>query len=577
MIPVAVAVLTAVCFLPTLSGSFLNWDDNVNFLDNPAYRGLGGEQIRWAFTSVLFGHYIPLTRLTWSANYALGGMDPRGYHLVNVLLHAANAAIFYFVARRLLAAAVADGAQQAQREPDLRAAAAVAALVFGVHPLRVEPVAWVTGRADVLCPTFALLSIWAYLRGVEGAGPARPGAILVSAAAFAAALLSKGVALPLPAALLLLDVYPLGRLSRLGWRSLVREKIPLLLVMLAGAVTVAYSVRHGAVLTHVSTYGPVARVTAVVYSCLISLVRFIWPASLSPLYEMPARISLLEPRFGLAVAAAALITVSLIGLRRRWPAGLAAWTFSALMLAPTSAAVRQGADLAPDRYSYLAGLGFAVLVGGAALAVIRLVQRGALSRWMARIVALTAVLAFVGLGATSWSFAEIWRDSETLWRWAVELDPECSVCHGKLGESTLGGPEGAARVTEAETMFRRAIALRPDLPDAYFNLGTALVVQGRFAEAEAPLRSYMERVPQAAAGPERLGLVYLLERRYENAVPLLRSALLQRPDAPGLRDYLAEALQGHARELRAQGRSADADALVAEARSLGESGAGARP
>jgi hypothetical protein len=185
MIPIAVAVLTAVCFLPTLSGSFLNWDDNVNFLDNPAYRGLGVEQLRWAFTSVLFGHYIPLTRMSWSLNYVLGGMEPWGYHLANVLLHGINATTFYFVARRLLAAVGGTGGQQGRREPALCAAATVAALVFGVHPLRVEPVAWISGRADLLCATFALLAVWAYLRAVEGEGRARPGPVVLSAAAFA--------------------------------------------------------------------------------------------------------------------------------------------------------------------------------------------------------------------------------------------------------------------------------------------------------------------------------------------------------------------------------------------------------
>ena len=216
LVPLAVAILTAAAFLPTLSGSFLNWDDNVNFLDNPAYRGLDREHVRWAFTSVFFGHYIPLTRLTWSLNWVLGGMDPWGYHLVNVLLHAANAALFYFVARRLLAAAIADGAQAGRRGPDLCAAAAVAALVWGVHPLRVEPVAWITGRADLLCASFVLLTTWVYLRAVETEGPARRGLILVASVTLAAALLSKGAALPFVGALLLLDVYPLRRLRRLG-------------------------------------------------------------------------------------------------------------------------------------------------------------------------------------------------------------------------------------------------------------------------------------------------------------------------------------------------------------------------
>jgi tetratricopeptide (TPR) repeat protein len=231
--------------------------------------------------------------------------------------------------------------------------------------------------------------------------------------------------------------------------------------------------------------------------------------------------------------------------------------------------VRRGVDLAPDRYSYLAGMGFVLLVGGTVLAGTRLVRRGALSRRVARTVTVAGVAAIVGLGATSWSFSEIWGESETLWRWAIELDPACSMCHGKLGESALTGSAGGSRAVEAEGLFRRAIALRPDLPEAHFNLGTALALQGRYAEAETPLRDYMERVPQAASGLQRLGLVYLLESRYEAAIPLLRNALIRKPDAPGLRGYLVQALQGRARELETQGRGADAEPLLAESRALG--------
>jgi hypothetical protein len=568
LIPLAIALLTTAVFLPTLGGSFLNWDDNVNFLSNPFYRGLGPEQIRWAFTSVLFGHYIPLTRLTWSLNYAVGGMAPWGYHLVNVLLHTANAVVFYFVARRLLAAAGNRGRQLGEHERSLDGAAAVSALVFGIHPLRVEPVAWITARADLLCAFFVLLATWIHLRAVEHEGPARRGLTVVAAATLGAAILSKGSALPLVAVLFLLDVYPLRRLPRLGWRALVREKVPLLAVTLAGTGVVAYAVRHGAVLTQVSEHGLLARLAAAAHSFLVSPVRLIWPGSLSPLYEMPDRISPLEPRFGLAGAGVVLVTAGLILLRRRWPSGLAAWTLSVLILAPTSAVVRQGADLAPDRYTYLAGLGFAVLAGGGTLGVVGLVRRGTLTRSMGWSAALAGSVALAGLAVSSWTYGQVWRDSESLWRWAVEMDPACSVCHGKLGESALGGPAGATRAVEAEGLFRRAIALRPDLPDAYFNLGTALVVQGRYAEAAAPLRSYMERAPEAASGPERLGLVYLLDGRYELAAPLLREALLRNPDAPGLRAYLVQALEGQARGLQAQGRGGEAEGLLSEAHAL---------
>ena len=568
LVPLAVAVLAATPFLSTLSGSFLNWDDNVNFLENPAYRGLDLEHVRWAFTSVAFGHYIPLTRLTWSLNWVLGGMNPWGYHLVNVLLHAVNAALFYVVARRLLAAAVADGTQPGRRGADVCAAAAVAAVVFGVHPLRVEPVAWITGRPDLLCGSFVLLTTWAYLRATETEGPAHRGLIGIASVTLAAALLSKGAALPFVGALFILDVYPLRRVHRLGLLALVREKLPLLLVTMVGAGAVIYAVRHGAVLTLISEHGGGARISAAAHTFLVAPFRMIWPAALSPLYEMPARISPLEPRFALALAGVIVVTVVLIGLRKRWPGGLAAWGFSVLMLTPTSAVVRQGVDLSPDRYTYLSGMGFAVLVGGATLGLIRLVRYGTLTRPLGWSATFAGLIAIVALASAAWSYSLVWGESETLWRWAIEVDPDCGVCHGKLGESALGGPGGQTRAVEAEGLFRHAIALRPDLPDAYYNLGTALVLQGRYAEAEAPLRSYMERAPWSPSGPERLGLVYLLQGRYEAAVPLLRTAFALKPGAPDLGRYLIQALEGQAQALQTQGRGSEAGALLAEARAV---------
>jgi len=570
--PLTVAALTAACFLPALSGSFLNWDDGENFLRNDAYRGLGAEQVRWAFTSVLFGHYIPLTRLTFSLNFVLGGMDPWGYHLLNLLLHAANAALLYAVARRILAAATGAGSQDRRDDFDLSASAAVAAIVFGIHPLRVEPVAWISARPDLLCATFALLTTWAYLHAVEHPGPARRGPMVVAALALAAALLSKGVALSIPFALLLLDVYPLRRLSRLGWRPLISEKIPVWLTLVPAAIVV-YGVRHETMEASPLRFDAVARVTVAAYSFVISLARFLWPFALSPLNEMPTRISAFEPRFGFALVAAICLTGVLIVSRRRWPSGLAAWAFSVLVLAPTSAALRPTTDLAPDRYSYLSGLGFAVLVGGAVLGVIRLVRRGALARPVAWVGAVAGSAVLAGLAATSWSYSEVWRQPESLWRWAVEVDPACSVCHEKLGASILAGPGGAFRLDEAEGLFRRAIALRPDLPNAYINLGTALIIQGRYAEAEAPLLRYIERAPGVPLGPERLGHAYLLQKRYADAIPLLRTAFRHAPERPPIRSDLAAALQGRAQELRANGRLADAEPLLAESRAVAQDGA----
>ena len=569
MLPaVAVGVLAAACFLPALSGSFLNWDDDINFGHNVGYRGFGREQIRWVFTSVLFGHYIPITRLTFNLNYFLGGLNPFGYHLLNVLLHGVNGVLFYLVARRLLSAAVGGGSDvgDAQGRIDLCAGAVVAALVFGVHPLRVEPVSWVTGRADLLCTTFVLLSTLAYLRAVDGPATARRDLILVSAAGFAAAFLSKASALPLPVALLLLDVYPLRRVRRLGWRSLVKEKVPLWVVAAGATVIAAYATRHGVATTGIADYDVASRLIIAAYSFVVPVARFVVPAGLLPIYEMPHRVTLLEPRFGLAVAAAVLITTGLVLLRRRCPGALAAWIFSAVMLAPVSLGVRKTADLAPDRYSYLAGLGFALLAGGAVVGGLRLIRRGVLARPMAWVIAGGCLAAITGLGFMSWTYAEMWTDAGPLWRWAIELDPSCGICYNKLGEVVFGDP---ARAQEAEHLFRRSIGLRPDHANPHFNLAMVLAAQGRYAEAEAPLRDYIERVPRSAFGPARLGYTYFVQSRFDAAIPQFRIAIARQPDMPELRGFLIQALEARARELQAAGLGAQAASLLAESRALG--------
>src|SRR5262245_6596606 len=160
-----VAVLTFVAFAPSLLNLFVDWDDPENFLANPSYRGLGWTELKWMWTTFLLGHWVPASWMTLGLDYVVWGMNPVGYHLTNVLLHSANAAVFYLLALRLLRAAMAP-ADPSERLAG-RLGAALAALIFAVHPLRVESVAWVTERRDVLSGLFYLLTVWAYLRDAE--------------------------------------------------------------------------------------------------------------------------------------------------------------------------------------------------------------------------------------------------------------------------------------------------------------------------------------------------------------------------------------------------------------------------
>src|SRR5213596_1562525 len=232
--PCADSLVTFIAFLPTLRNQFVDWDDFKNFLDNPYYRGLAWTQLRWMWTTHL-GHYIPLTWMTFGLDYLLWGMNPLGYHLTNLLLHAANAVVFFFVVRRILTLALPSPSEHGYA---LAVSSGVAALVFAIHPLRVESVAWVTERRDVLSGLFYLVAILLYLRACERGARGR-GWYWLSVAVFGCALLSKSMVVNLPVVLLILDVYPLRRLGgALGWwsaraRRVYVEKIPFVLLAAA--------------------------------------------------------------------------------------------------------------------------------------------------------------------------------------------------------------------------------------------------------------------------------------------------------------------------------------------------------
>lgn len=529
----AVAAVTFLVFSPVLGGTFLNWDDDRSLLTNAQFRGLGPDQLGWMLTTTLLGHYAPLTWLSFGATYVLAGMAPWAYRLGNLTLHAANAALVFVVARRLLAAArpaMPDGARQA--------GAATAALLFGIHPLRAENVGWITDRGDVLGGAFYLLAVLGYLRAASAPDPARRHRWRVgSLAAFAAALLSKEIAMTLPVSLLLLDAYPLRRWSR-GLRALVTEKAGYLVLTAAGAALALFARSHGAALTSYAGHGLDARLALTAYSLAFYPLKLLWPAGLSPLYELPARVHPLEWRFVAAALGVALVTATLLGLRRRAPGALVAWLHAAVAVAPVSGIVHAGSQLVADRYSYLPGVGFAVLGGGAVAWAFEAWRRGRLADRTAAIVAATATAALAILALLSWQHSWRWRDSVSLWSAAVAADERCMLCRAKLGDALLAVNAAA----DAAPHLRRAVDLAPDRAGLRIDLGVALALSGRDAEAEHEFDEALRLAPRSVAARTNLAVLYTRQRRLGDAVTALREATAVRPDDARLLVTLGQAL-----------------------------------
>ena len=416
LLPVLIALVTFVPFLPTLDNQFVNWDDDDNLVENPHYRGLGWTHLRWMWTTSHIGHYAPLTWMTFGLDYLLWGMNPVGYHLTNLLLHAANAAVFYLVARRILGLALPGPAQRGN--VGLAASAAFAALLFAIHPLRVESVAWATERRDVLSGLFYLLTLLVYLRAGEQGERGRSG-YWASVGLFVCALLSKSMAVSLPVVLLILDVYPLRRLGGArGWwgepaRRIYLEKIPFVLLALAasgGAFIPQIEGRNMPSLDELSVLG---RLAVSAYGLRFYLWKTVFPVSLSPLYELRGQDPLALP-FLLSYGVVPAVTALALILRHRLPGLPAAWLAYVVILLPVLGIFQNGPQIAADRYTYLAGLGWALLASA-----------GMLAAWRRRsfLVIGLAVVLLLGFGTLTWNQVRIWHDSERLWRHAVAIDP----------------------------------------------------------------------------------------------------------------------------------------------------------
>jgi protein O-mannosyl-transferase len=521
-IPAALAAITVLVFSPALLNGFVHWDDSANLFENGNYRGLGWKQIRWMFTSTLMGHYIPVTWLTFGLDYTLWGMNPFGYHLTSTLIHAGNAALFYLVALRLLAKATSLTGRA------LRVAAVMAVLFFALHPLRAESVAWATERRDVLSSLFFLLTVLLYLQAAEVEGRPRRRLLVGSVLCYALALLSKSIVMTLPLILVLLDVYPLGRLPwRWGvWRDIharavLKEKLPYLALGLAGAITSYWAVASNNFLTPVEKYRWPARIAMTGYSFWFYFEKTALPVGLSPLYELPALVNPLEPRFLLPELGVIAISALLFAFHRRWPAGLVVWVYYGIILGPVSGIVHAGHQLAHDRYSYLSCLGWALLFAAAVGNIARGAASGTVRPWLARALAGVAALWILALGALTSFQVQIWRDTETLWGYAVDADPRCSICQNGLGFSF----SRRKLFPLAKQKYELALALRPDRIWVHGNLGLALQGLGDFEAARHHHEIALAHKPDEPGFLSNMGCVLIDLKRPSEAIPYLERAL----------------------------------------------------
>jgi Tfp pilus assembly protein PilF len=544
-VPVTVFAATCAAFLPILWNDFVDWDDYENLISNQYFRGLGWNQLGWMFTTFHMGPYQPLSWFTLGLDYSIWGMDPVGYHITNVLLHSANAVALYFVSRRLLTLALSESDGEDSWQVIL--SAAFAALCFALHPLRVESVAWATERRDVLSGLFYLWTIHCYLRARSRSNENVPSRHWMTAAfiLYLLTLLSKATAITFPVVMVLLDICPLKRLTwNLGtWfvpeaRNIWREKIPFIAVAVVFASIAVWGQHQVSAVKSLGSYGIEQRLAQVFFGASFYLWKTLVPVGLSPLYEIPSNFSLWDSTVLIAGLATVAVSVWLFLIRHRWPAGLVCWLYYLAVLAPVLGLVPTGPQLVADRYSYLSCMSLAVLAGGALLFFLRGSHQMPIGLPPVTAIGATAVAIIIGLACLTWRQTAYWRNTETLWTRALEIDPNSSFAHYNLARYIAR----SGRYDEAMRHYREALAIRPDDADSHNNLGLLLAANGELEKAVEHFDAAIRVDPNYAKAHFNLGRVFVRQGRVDEAVEQFQRALGREPGVAEIHENLARAL-----------------------------------
>jgi len=542
-------VAVAGTFRPILDNGYV-WDDKQYIQNNRHVTGgVTGENLRWAFTSFEAGNWHPLTWVSHMLDAEVFGPGPRGPHLVNLLLHGANSVLLLALLLRMTGA--------------LWRSFLVAAL-FAVHPLHVESVAWAAERKDLLSACLGLLAICAYLRHASRPGRLQALAVLLL---FAAGLAAKPMLVTLPCLLLLLDFWPLGRLTACAWRRALLEKVPLLLLVAAScAVTIAAQASAGAL----SSYDLAARVSNALVSYARYLVDAVAPCSLAAFYPHPERSWPLWQTLGAGLLLA-LGTLFVLVQHRRRPFLATGWFWYLGTLVPVIGLLQVGQQARADRYTYLPLTGVFLMVawGAGELALRR-------PRWRAPLI-VAAAAALIAFSVASSVLATSWKDTVSLFSRAARKAPGNWMAHYNLGVhyQESGQPDAAiehyraaiaargdydkalnnlgvlvaARGDSAAAMayYRTAIEASPGYAEAYHNLGAELVKQLRPAEAEIQFRQALRLEPASLETHLNLAALLARQRRWVEAAAEYAAALQIGRDSAVARNGLGVCLAGQAR------------------------------
>jgi tetratricopeptide (TPR) repeat protein len=516
-----VGVVSCLPFLSSLDNDFTNWDDDKYVTGNPVIRELSWENVKATFGKFYVGTYCPLVILSYALEYSLWGLNPFGYHLTNLLLHVGNSLLVFCFILQL---------------SGQTSVALVTALLFGVHPLHVESVAWVAERKDVLSTLFFLGSLLCYLRYQKDRQTRFYALSLVT---LLLSLLAKPMAVTLPFILLLCDYLALRKVSG----RVILEKAPFFaLSLFFGAIMI---VSQGAIRTVSQHFGEAldpTRSFAFLDHLLIAcrglcfyLAKTLVPIHLSAFYPYPYNISLYSPTFFLPLILLLALATGVWISRRYTRTVIFGNLFFCITLLPVLKIIPIGETAAADRYMYIPSIGLFYLVGLAGHRLFvretrwKRVKRGSLGLGLSTLLVVFSVL--------TWQRCNVWQDSETLWRDVLAKYPEVLFAHYNLGNFYREKNLLDAAIAE----YKEALAVRPNDAQGHNNLGLVYAAKG---QVDAAITEYKEALavrPNHVQAHNNLGAAYAAKGQIEEAIAEYKAALAINPNSVSARANLGEA------------------------------------
>ncbi len=525
-------LITFVVFYQTLTSDFLNYDDDYFVTDNHYVQlGLTWQSIKWALTTLYQCFWHPMVWLSYLIDRQIFGSGPFGFHLVNLLLHLSNVFLLLIVMARLTGS--------------IWRSAFVAAL-FGVHPLHVESVAWISERKDVLSTLFWILTMWAYLLYVKQPSLKRYLAILVL---FFVGLASKSMLMTLPIILLLFDYWPLKRidLTQHSWRSffygknrhLVFEKLPLLALSIAFGIISIIAQRKGGAMSTLLAVPLWSRVGNAFLAYVKYILKTFWPTDLAAYYPHPGREL---PIWQAVVSAGVLICITFLILRAavRRPYLAVGWLWYVITLIPVIGIIQVGSFGMADRFTYvpLIGLFIAIawgvpdLIKGMGIYDSKEEALGVENSFVPfchySVLPLTAFVLVFALSICSWYQVGYWKNSATLFIHALAVTKNNFAAHLNLGIAL----EMSGKVDEAIKHYYRALEINPQSDKVYNNLGVALEKQGRLQEAIECVKKAVALKPNSPDAHGNLAMMLADAKRFDEAVYHCEELIRLTPDDP---------------------------------------------